>query len=95
MRSPAEQSTTSLVWIPAGASGLAADLEVPAGATGVVIFAHGSGSGRLSPRNRFVASQLRAAGLATLLMDLLTKAEEEWDEATAGSLRFDIPLLAE
>lgn len=94
MRSPAERATSGRARIPAGVSELAADLQVPEAAAGVVLFAHGSGSSRLSPRNRFVASELRAAGLATLLMDLLTEAEEELDEATGGSLRFDIPLLA-
>jgi dienelactone hydrolase len=58
-----------------------------------VLFAHGSGSSRHSPRNRYVASILREAGLATLLMDLLSVQEEEIDEVTA-ELRFDIPLLA-
>jgi putative phosphoribosyl transferase len=66
--------------------------EGPAG--GVVVFAHGSGSGRKSPRNRFVAKALQQRGLATLLFDLLTPAEEEIDAMT-GHLRFDIPFLAE
>jgi dienelactone hydrolase len=56
------------------------------------VFAHGSGSGRLSPRNTFVAERLRQTGIATLLFDLLTEQEEEYDAATA-ELRFDIPLL--
>lgn len=64
-------------------------LGVPEGAAGLVVFAHGSGSGRLSPRNNRVAAALRAAGLATLLLDLLTP-EEERDRANV----FDIPLLA-
>jgi dienelactone hydrolase len=64
------------------------------GATGVVLFAHGSGSGRHSPRNRYVARVLREAGLATLLIDLLTPEEEEVDLRTRR-LRFDIDLLAE
>lgn len=72
---------------------LQGDLTVPRGAKGLVIFAHGSGSGRHSPRNRFVASQLAKAGLATLLMDLLTADEERIDEFTR-ELRFDIGLLA-
>jgi dienelactone hydrolase len=59
----------------------------------VVAFAHGSGSGRKSPRNRQVAAALQAAGLATLLLDLLTPAEEVEDDVTR-ELRFDIPLLA-
>jgi pimeloyl-ACP methyl ester carboxylesterase len=61
---------------------------------GVVLFAHGSGSSRHSTRNRYVAAQLQAAGLATLLIDLLTLEEEAVDQHTAH-LRFDIPLLAE
>ena len=72
---------------------LAADLAVPAAARGVVLFAHGSGSGRLSPRNRLVAAKLQRAGLATLLLDLLT-AEEETAERAGGRLRFDLQLLA-
>ena len=76
-----------------GAVELAGDLAVPAGATGVVLFAHGTGSGRHSPRNRFVASALQHAGLATLLLDLLTGEEEAADRDRA-ELRFDIGLLA-
>jgi putative phosphoribosyl transferase len=68
-------------------------LEVPAAAHGVVIFAHGSGSSRHSPRNRHVAALLNDRGFATLLMDLLTAEEEEVDNRTAA-LRFDIALLA-
>ena len=68
-------------------------LGVPAGAGGTVVFAHGSGSSRLSGRNQYVASTLRDAGLATLLFDLLTPAEEHSD-AIDGRLRFDIPFLA-
>jgi len=68
-------------------------LGMPPGAHGLVIFAHGSGSSRHSPRNRFVATSLNERGFATLLMDLLTPEEEEIDSATA-SLRFDISLLA-
>ena len=72
---------------------LAADVVVPEGARGVVLFAHGSGSGRRSPRNRHVAGELRAAGLATVLADLLTPEEGEADALT-GALRFDIGRLA-
>lgn len=72
---------------------LRGDLTVPDDARGLVIFAHGSGSSRFSPRNRFVAQRLNAAGLATLLLDLLTEEEEDEDRRTAA-LRFDIPLLA-
>lgn len=72
---------------------LSGDLVVPSGARGVVLFAHGSGSSRRSPRNRQVAEVLQGAGLATLLIDLLTQREEEVDVLTAEH-RFDIPLLA-
>src|SRR5688572_1778293 len=68
-------------------------LAVPRGAQGLVLFAHGSGSSRHSPRNRFVASVLREGGLATLLLDLLTPAEEAVDQRTT-EYRFDIGLLA-
>lgn len=71
---------------------LAADLEIVPGATGLVVFAHGSGSSRRSPRNVFVAEQLQSAGFSTLLFDLLT-AEEERRDALDASLRFDIGLL--
>jgi putative phosphoribosyl transferase len=72
---------------------LGATLTVPDGATGLVVFAHGSGSSRLSPRNRAVAEALNARGLGTLLLDLLTAAEER-EDAVTGELRFDIPFLA-
>jgi dienelactone hydrolase len=70
------------------------DLVVPDGAYGVVLFAHGSGSSRHSPRNRAVAGQLQERGLATLLADLLTPAEERRDAQT-GALRFDIGMLGD
>jgi putative phosphoribosyl transferase len=73
---------------------LEGELDLPATAAGVVLFAHGSGSSRQSSRNQFVARTLRAAGVGTLLFDLLT-VEEEQAEAATGHLRFDIPLLAE
>lgn len=80
--------------IPAPDGGvLQGDLAVPAGATALVLFAHGSGSGRLSPRNREVAAGMQAAGLGTLLFDLLTDREEREDVQTREH-RFDIPLLA-
>ena len=63
-------------------------LELPADALGVVLFAHGSGSGRLSPRNNYVAAELRRSGIGTLLLDLLTEHEEQ-----LGRARFDIALL--
>ncbi len=78
----------SSVKIPAGSVSLTGDLVVPAHAASVVLFAHGSGSSRLSPRNTYVASVLQQAGIATLLFDLLTH-EEDLDYAT----RFDIELL--
>jgi putative phosphoribosyl transferase len=77
------------VLIPTDGVTLPGDLVVPRDAPGIVLFAHGSGSGRDSPRNRFVAGVLNAAGLGTLLFDLLTP-EEEWNRANV----FDIPLLA-
>jgi putative phosphoribosyl transferase len=83
-----------LVKVSAGRVTLEGNLSVPDEARGVVLFAHGSGSSRHSPRNRFVAGTLREAGLATLLIDLLTTKEETIDARTA-SFRFDIGLLAE
>jgi pimeloyl-ACP methyl ester carboxylesterase len=79
--------------IPAAGVELDADVVVPQPAQGVVLFAHGSGSGRHSPRNTYVAAELQDAGLATVLVDLLTPAEERTDAVT-GELRFDIGLLA-
>jgi pimeloyl-ACP methyl ester carboxylesterase len=76
--------------IDAGSVQLEGDLQLPPHAAGVVVFSHGSGSGRHSPRNQFVAAELRRAGIGTLLFDLLT-AEEDRDY----DLRFDILLLTE
>jgi putative phosphoribosyl transferase len=73
---------------------LTGDLTMPEGATAMILFAHGTGSSRLSLRNRFVASQLGEAGLSTLLFDLLTP-EEEAQDRRSGALRFDIAMLAE
>jgi len=73
--------------------GLQGDLVVPQNCTGIVLFAHGSGSSRYSPRNRYVAAMLHEGGLATLLMDLLTGNEEEADNVTR-EFRFDIGMLA-
>ena len=81
------------VEVPAGEVSLSADLTIPDKATGIIVFAHGSGSSRFSPRNRFVAEKLLARNLATLLLDLLTEAEDVEDRLTRA-LRFDIPLLA-
>jgi dienelactone hydrolase len=83
-----------LVQIGTGRVTLDGDLVVPAGARGIVLFAHGSGSSRHSRRNRRVAEHLQRAGLATLLFDLLTAEEEVLDAATA-ELRFNIALLAD
>src|SRR5699024_3068494 len=76
-----------------GAGTVHGDLTVPADAGGVVVFAHGAGSSRHSPRNTAVARSLQDAGLATLLFDMLTEQEEQGEQA-GGTLRFDIPLLA-
>ncbi len=90
MEMPAEMV---MLQIPAGEVTLAGDLEIPKNARGLVLFAHGSGSSRRSPRNQAVAEVLRDAGLATLLFDLLTP-EEEIEDAYTGHLRFDIGLLS-
>jgi pimeloyl-ACP methyl ester carboxylesterase len=87
-------SEGTLVRIQAGNVALEGNLAVAPDARGLVMFAHGSGSSRHSPRNRAVARGLREGGLATLLIDLLTAEEEMLDEET-GELRFDIGLLAE
>ncbi|GGM72822.1 hydrolase [Longimycelium tulufanense] len=79
---------------PLGRGQLTGDLAVPDNATGIVLFAHGSGSSRHSPRNRAVAQVLQDANIATLLLDLLTTDEEEVDARTT-ELRFDITLLAD
>jgi len=83
-----------LVRVAAGAVTLEGNLNLPRGAGGIVLFAHGSGSSRHSPRNRYVAQLLNQAKLATLLVDLLTSDEEAIDMRTA-QLRFDIGLLAQ
>ncbi|MDC3958825.1 dienelactone hydrolase family protein [Polyangium jinanense] len=88
-----ERAETSPVCMPADGVMLNGDLGMPAGARGVVLFAHGSGSSRFSQRNRHVAASLRARGFATLLVDLLTAEEEAVDLRTA-EIRFDINLLA-
>jgi pimeloyl-ACP methyl ester carboxylesterase len=80
--------------VSAGPVALEGALVVPPRARGIVVFAHGSGSGRFSPRNRAVARTLNEASLATLLIDLLTAEEEEADLRTA-ELRFDVGLLGE
>jgi pimeloyl-ACP methyl ester carboxylesterase len=87
---PAERAAR----IPAGTLWLDADLVPPHPGKGTVVFAHGSGSGRRSPRNRRVATLLHTRGLGTLLLDLLSESEARVDEITAEH-RFDIPLLTE
>lgn len=91
---PARRLLTQAVKVTAGRVVLDGDLTLPEGAIGIVVFAHGSGSSRHSPRNRAVAAVLQQAGLATLLIDLLTPSEEAVDAQTAY-FRFDIALLAE
>ena len=81
------------VFIPSGASKLEGELILPQHAAGIVLFAHGSGSSRHSPRNQFVAQVMRESQLGTLLFDLLTREEEHIDSITRH-LRFDINLLA-
>ncbi len=85
----ADKEYKSLVHIRADSVRLEGELHIPQGARGMVIFVHGSGSSRFSPRNTFVAQVLRSAGLGTLLFDLLTR-EEDMDYEN----RFNIPLLA-
>ena len=82
------------VSIQAGAVTLEGTMGVPARAQGIILFAHGSGSSRFSPRNRFVARVFRDAGLGTLLLDLLSRSEEDVDEVTRH-YRFDIAMLAD
>src|SRR6266566_9969916 len=82
------------VQIRSGTVSLQGELSLPGGAEGVVLFAHGSGSSRHSPRNQFVARTIREAGVGTLLFDLLTSDEEAMDIRTRH-LRFDIGLLAQ
>ena len=89
----AEPVPQSAVQIPAAGLLLDGDLAVPGQARAVVVFAHGSGSSRHRPRNRRVAAAFQQAGYATLLMDLLTRPEEDVDARTR-QLRFDIPRLA-
>src|SRR3979411_1550442 len=79
---------------PGRTAALEGELQCPPEASSIILFAHGSGSGRHSPRNQSVARTLRAKGLGTLLFDLLTREEEALDQVT-GHLRFDIELLAE
>jgi dienelactone hydrolase len=86
-------SVATAVTVPAGDAVLEGDLVLPENALGIVVFAHGSGSSRRSPRNRRVAATLDDAAIGTLLVDLLTREEEQRDRLT-GVHRFDIDLLA-
>jgi dienelactone hydrolase len=92
MNSPTHDFIEREVRIPSGDARLYGDLSLPPTFAGVVLFAHGSGSGRHSARNRQVAQRLQQAGIATLLFDLLTAQEEQVDLHTREH-RFDIPLL--
>lgn len=89
-----ENTTDRLVTVKAGNVELEGNLCIPARAGGLVLFVHGSGSSRNSPRNRFVARAMNQAGLASLLFDLLTPSEETIDDRT-GELRFDIDFLSQ
>jgi len=89
-----ESQLEGVVTVPTRDGPLEGTLTVPANARGIILFAHGSGSSRFSPRNRYVAQVLRDGGLATLLIDLLSPAEEQVDDVTRH-LRFDIPMLAD
>lgn len=93
-RTSAQKVEERLVRVASGSVTLEGNLNVPVSARGVVLFAHGSGSSRHSPRNGYVASVLSQAGFATLLLDLLTPNEEMEDRLT-GHLRFNITFLAE
>jgi len=84
---------TTEVTVDAGVVQLSGNLVIPPRAQGLVLFAHGSGSSRLSPRNRYVSEVLHQRRIGTLLFDLLTK-EEEAEDALTGELRFDIEFLA-
>jgi dienelactone hydrolase len=94
LRKAVEEEEENAVRIPVDKTTIEGNLVLPPHAKGVVLFAHGSGSGRFSPRNQYVAKVLNQAGIATLLIDLLTKQEEEEDLQT-GWFRFDINLLAQ
>lgn len=93
-QAPRRQAAASDIHIRSGGVTLEGELVLPEPTQGVVLFAHGSGSSRHSPRNQFVAQTIREAGIGTLLFDLLTREEEAEDRYTRH-LRFDIGLLAE
>jgi putative phosphoribosyl transferase len=90
-----KERNTREVIIPGGRVSLEGTLALPSEASSVVVFAHGSGSSRLSPRNKFVANALNEHGFGTLLFDLMTAEEEQIDMASMGNLRFDVGFLAE
>src|ERR1019366_9262818 len=94
MDSEIRPERTAAIRVPIADQGLRGDLDMPARPHGIVLFAHGSGSSRHSPRNQYVARALQRRGLATLLIDLLTADEEDIDDQTA-EYRFDIDMLAE
>lgn len=94
MRTVLEHIEHKVVRVPAGEVELAADLALPEAAKGIVLFAHGSGSSRKSPRNRHVANVLNHGAIGSVLIDLLTEEEEQVDAQTA-ELRFDIDLLVQ
>src|SRR5574339_705554 len=89
-----KKSGINSVSITSGSKELEGNLSIPDKASGIVLFVHGSGSSRFSPRNKYVAQTLQDGNIATLLFDLLTK-EEEHEEMWSGHLRFDIKLLAD
>src|SRR5579872_4635699 len=93
MEEPAQRPGDTTVSIPVEGETLAATLAIPERARGIVLFSHGSGSSRFSPRNRYVAEFLQQRGMATVLLDLLTPQEENQDLRT-GKWRFDIELLS-
>src|SRR5438105_1205802 len=93
-RSDSATESVEAVRFPVNSAILSGDLHVPSNAVGIVLFAHGSGSGRHSPRNQYVAQRLRDRELATLLFDLLTEREEQLD-LHSGRFRFDIELLTD
>ncbi len=90
----AVKETIDSILIPVGEISLEGELAIPGRPIGLVLFAHGSGSTRHSPRNQWVAQILRQSAIGTLLFDLLTRREEQ-EEAATGHLRFDIQLLAQ
>jgi pimeloyl-ACP methyl ester carboxylesterase len=94
MRIVSNNISLDSITVPAGAVWLKGDLLIPAGARGIVVFVHGSGSSRFGPRNLYVAEFLQQGKLATLLFDLLTEDEEAIDLSTR-KLRFDIDLLTQ